>query len=184
MDFNQCDIANLCFPGSASFSGRGLLLALSTPLTTRPLSPSAISSLDSSAVANWSIADARMESQGLVFVLYDIFFAISSATIRSDTGMKGLLLQPGREEETSRSPGGHRVTGWLAISRSRRAASSSRVSPINVLLLLLRMRLGCAFLTKLFEVILLLTVGFSPRAQRAMTSRALPTLLALAKTKE
>jgi hypothetical protein len=63
--------------------------------------------------------------------------------------MKGLLLQPGRDEERFRSPGGHRVTGCAAISRSRRAASSSGVSPVNTRLLLLGMRLGCTFLTKL-----------------------------------
>jgi hypothetical protein len=35
-----------------------------------------------------------------------------SATIRSESGMNGLLLQPGRDEVGLRSPGPHRVTGW------------------------------------------------------------------------
>lgn len=45
----------------------------------------------------------------LVFCI--IFFAIPSATICSERGMKGLLLQPGREEEGFGAPGSHRVTG-------------------------------------------------------------------------
>ena len=67
-----------------------------------------------------------------------IFFAILSATVRSESGMNGLLLQPGRDEEGLRSPGSHRVTGWAAISLSSRAASSSRVSPSNTRLLAFR----------------------------------------------
>ena len=50
-----------------------------------------------------------------------IFFAIPSATIRSASGMNGLLLQPGRDEEGLCAPGSHRVTGWAAISFSSRA---------------------------------------------------------------
>ena len=69
-----------------------------------------------------------------------IFFAIPSATARSETGMNGLLLQPGRDEDGLCSPGSHRVTGWAAISFSSRAASSSRVSPSNTRLLAFRMR--------------------------------------------
>jgi hypothetical protein len=40
-----------------------------------------------------------------------IFFAIPSATLRSEIGMNGSLLQPGRDEEGLRLPGSHRVTG-------------------------------------------------------------------------
>jgi hypothetical protein len=69
-----------------------------------------------------------------------IFFAIPSATVRSESGMNGLLLQPGRDEEGLCAPGSHRVTGWAAISFSSRAASSSRVSPSNTRLLAFRMR--------------------------------------------
>src|SRR3974390_2753916 len=69
-----------------------------------------------------------------------IFLAIPSATVRSEIGINGLLLQPGRDEEGPRSPGSHRVTGWAAISFSSRAASSSRVSPSNTRLLAFRMR--------------------------------------------
>jgi hypothetical protein len=73
-----------------------------------------------------------------------ILVAISSATMRSESGMKGLLVQPGRDEGLC-SPGSHRVTGWTAISFSSRAASSSRVSPINTRLFTLRMRVGGEF---------------------------------------
>jgi hypothetical protein len=41
-----------------------------------------------------------------------IFFAISSAAIRSERGMNGVLLQPGRKEERLLCPGLHLVTGW------------------------------------------------------------------------
>jgi len=40
-----------------------------------------------------------------------ILFAIPSAAVRSESGMNGLLLQPGRDEEELCSPGSHRVTG-------------------------------------------------------------------------
>jgi hypothetical protein len=80
-----------------------------------------------------------------------IFFAIPSATVRSESGMNGLLLQPGRDDEGLRLPVSHHVTGWAAISFSSRAASSSRVSPSNTRLLAFRMRLGCVFLTKLIK---------------------------------
>ena len=73
-----------------------------------------------------------------------IFLAIPSATMRSETGMNGLLFHPGRDREGPLLPGPHRVTGWAAISRSSRAASSSRVSPISTLLLALCVRLGRA----------------------------------------
>ena len=69
-----------------------------------------------------------------------IFFAIPSAAVRSESGMNGFLLQPGRDEEGLCSPGLHRVTGWAAISFSSRAASSSRVSPSNTRLPAFRMR--------------------------------------------
>jgi hypothetical protein len=90
-------------------------------------------------------------NQDFVLVFRIVFFAMPSATIRSESGMKGSLLQPGRDEEGLRLPGSHRVTGWAAISRSRRAASSSRVSPTNTRLLAFRMRLNCVFLAKLIE---------------------------------
>jgi hypothetical protein len=83
-----------------------------------------------------------------------IFFAISSAAIRSERGMNGLLLQPGREEERLLCPGLHLVTGWAAISFSSRAASSSRVSPINTRLVGFRPRLNCVFLLKLIITLL------------------------------
>jgi len=83
----------------------------------------------------------RGGNQNSVFAFRNIFLAISSATVRSESGMNGLLLQPGRDEvEGLRSPGSHRVTGWAAISLSSRAASSSRVSPSNTRLLAFRMR--------------------------------------------
>jgi hypothetical protein len=63
--------------------------------------------------------------------LRNIFLAIFSAAARSASGMNGLLLQPGRDSDGPRSPGAQRVMGWAAISLSSRAASSSRVSPIN-----------------------------------------------------
>ena len=69
-----------------------------------------------------------------------IFFAIPSAAVRSESGMNGLLLQPGRDDEGLCSPGLHRVTGWAAISFSSRAASSSLVSPSNTRLPAFRMR--------------------------------------------
>ena len=81
-----------------------------------------------------------------------IFFAIPSATARSETGMNGLLFHPGREIEGLLLPGSQRVTGWAAISRSSRAASSSRVSPINTLLLAFCMRFGRVPFTKLIKV--------------------------------
>src|SRR5262249_61725485 len=80
-----------------------------------------------------------------------IFFAIPSATMRSESGMNGLLLQPGRDEEGLRAPGSHRVTGWAAISFSSRAASSSSVSPSSTRLPPFRMRLGCVFLTNFIK---------------------------------
>jgi hypothetical protein len=86
---------------------------------------------------------------GLAFRL--IFFAIPSATMRSESGMNGLLLQPGRDKGL-RSPGSHRVTGWAAISFSSRAASSSRVSPIKTRLFAFCMRRGrMFFLTTLIK---------------------------------
>ena len=81
-----------------------------------------------------------------------IFLAMPSATMRSDTGMNGLLFHPGREMEGLLLPGSQRVTGWAAISRSSRAASSSRVSPINTLLLAFCMRLGRVPFTKLIKL--------------------------------
>ena len=81
-----------------------------------------------------------------------IFLAMPSATMRSETGMNGLLFHPGRDMEGPLLPGSHRVTGWAAISRSSRAASSSRVSPINTLLLAFCMRLGRVPFTKLIKL--------------------------------
>ena len=66
--------------------------------------------------------------------------------------MKGSLLQPGRDGEGLCLPGSHRVTGWAAISRSRRASSSSRVSPTNTRLLAFRRRLKCVFFAKLIKL--------------------------------
>src|SRR5919106_1698125 len=88
-----------------------------------------------------------------------IFVAIPSATIRSESGMNGSLLQPGRDEEGLRTPGSHRVMGWAAISFFSRAASSSRVSPINTRLPVFRMRLGFMLLAKLIKYLRLLKVG-------------------------
>lgn len=81
-----------------------------------------------------------------------IFFAIPSATVRSESGMNGLLPQPGRDEEGLYLPGSHRVTVWAAISFSSRAVSSSRVSPSKTRLLAFRMRRGCTFLSMLIKV--------------------------------
>jgi hypothetical protein len=91
----------------------------------------------------------KVEDLGFRFRFRIIFFAISSAVIRSERGMNGLLLQPGREEEGLLCPGLHLVTGWPAISFSNRAASSSRVSPINTRFFGFRPRLNCVFLLKL-----------------------------------
>jgi hypothetical protein len=52
-----------------------------------------------------------MEDQDFALVFVIIFLAISSATTRSERGIIGLLLHPGREEIALRAPGSHRVTG-------------------------------------------------------------------------
>jgi hypothetical protein len=91
----------------------------------------------------------RLAKSGFFLI---ILFAIPSATVRSESGMNGLLLQPGRDEEGLRSPGSHRVTGWAAISFSSRAASSSSVSPSSTRFPPFRMRLGCVFLKNFIKV--------------------------------
>lgn len=44
-------------------------------------------------------------------VLRSFFFAMPSTTIRSESGMKGSLLQPGRDGAGLRLPGSHRRMG-------------------------------------------------------------------------
>jgi hypothetical protein len=55
--------------------------------------------------------DTRFGIQDFALAFRIIFFAMPSATICSERGMRRLLLQPGREEEGFRTPGSHRVTG-------------------------------------------------------------------------
>ena len=64
---------------------------------------------DIGAKADQFILWEENHDSGLAFRF--IVFAIPSATMRSESGMNGLLLQPGRDEEGFRAPGSHRVTG-------------------------------------------------------------------------
>ena len=96
--------------------------------------------------------DAEREASSTSNQDLHTFFAIRSATATSDCGIIGLLLQPGRDEVDVYSPGSHRVTGCAAISRSSRAASASRVSPINVRFLGFSADLRGTFLCKLIEI--------------------------------
>ena len=73
--------------------------------------PAYVITSDAGPSQSRNMRTAREGNQG-----FRIIFAIPSATVRSESGMNGLLLQPDRDEEGLCSPGLHRVTGWAAIS--------------------------------------------------------------------
>ena len=100
-----------------------------------------------------------------------IFLAMLSASRASFCGMIGLELQPGRDSDGPRTPGSHFVTGCAAISYAKRAASSSRVSPINSRLFCFRCRGYGAFLSELIESFLLMPVLTPILARGSAASR-------------
>src|SRR5512146_1646278 len=113
-----------------------------------------------------------------------IFLAMLSASRASFCGMIGLELQPGRDSDGPRSPGSHFVTGCAAISNAKRAASSSRVSPINSRLFGFRCRGYGAFLSELIESFLLMPVLAPTLARGSDASRLMLPMEAVPLTHE